>query len=437
MVKTLNRTVLGLCLLAVIMAGGCAYQPMPSPQSGAQAEASPAVLETLKGLEAIGDPADEISRLRDELDKMEKQKGESAGELLFKLAYCYERVKNYPQSAESYERSFKAAPKGPYAMLAEYRRGLVWELGVGNPQIADAELREQARKKAIKQATGAYSRVGRMAGFPIWVREPPLASQGEGRFHQEDIQEVSYRRLDQLYRPHVTYQFMAWAVKLCGNNPKYSAALALLLITVLVKVIITPLTNAQFKSMRQMQKVQPLIKKLQEKHKGDREGMAREQMKLFREHKVNPLGGCLPLLIQMPILILIYRAVQMYIYQFSKSQFLWIPNLAMPDMPLLILYAASMYLSQKLTTMPTADAQQQQMQKMMTVMMPVMFAIIFQTFPSAFILYWLILTILTTAHQWYVLKQPEAAPEQAAAPVQTEPAPVKKKNRPGTKKKRK
>jgi membrane protein insertase Oxa1/YidC/SpoIIIJ len=128
----------------------------------------------------------------------------------------------------------------------------------------------------------------------------------------------------------------------------------------------------------------------------------------------------------MPVLIMVYQGIRMYIYWYSKSTFLWITpsfpfpqfhgaNLAQADMPLVLLYTVAMYLSQKLTTMPTADPQQQQTQKMMTIMMPLMFAIFFKGFPAAFLLYWLMLTIFSSAHQYYVLKQPDAVPAAGLA----------------------
>lgn len=196
---------------------------------------------------------------------------------------------------------------------------------------------------------------------------------------------------------------------------------AIILLTTLIKVITYPLTHKQFKSMQDMQKLQPIMKEIQEKYKGKPQEMQKQVMGMYKTHKVNPLGGCLPLIIQMPVLILLYRAVFNFKNQFinatfllaplkdtpvlfTSSSFLWMPTLLAPDMLLLLLYAASMYISQKLTITPTMDPQQKQMQETMTIMMPVMFAIMFKTFPSAFILYWLTFNVLSTAHQLIIMK---------------------------------
>ncbi|MFW6438367.1 MAG: membrane protein insertase YidC, partial [Armatimonadota bacterium] len=112
---------------------------------------------------------------------------------------------------------------------------------------------------------------------------------------------------------------------------------------------------------------------------------------LCQENNCNPLGGCLPMLVQMPILIFLYRGIHEYIVQFEGISFLWVQNLAEPNMLLLILYTLSMIGFQKMASQsqPTADPQQEQQQKMMMYMMPIMFFFFFQTFPAAFLLYWL------------------------------------------------
>jgi YidC/Oxa1 family membrane protein insertase len=202
-----------------------------------------------------------------------------------------------------------------------------------------------------------------------------------------------------------------------GRNKHYSYGLAIILIAVLVKLITTPLTNRQFKSMREMQAVQPLLAELQKKHKGDKQKLMQEQMQIFKEHKINPMGGCLPMLVQMPFLIWVYRAVWAYNWQFEDTKFLWIGNLANGDQWLLILYAVSLYFSQKITTPPTADPQQQQMQKTMALLMPVMFLMMFRTMPAAFILYWFAQNVLMTTNQFFYLRRNPPPALQASAEV--------------------
>lgn len=202
-----------------------------------------------------------------------------------------------------------------------------------------------------------------------------------------------------------------------------SLGVAIILLTLLVKILIYPLTSKQLRSMKEMQKLQPQLKKLQEKHKEDPRELQRRMFALYKEKGVNPLGGCFPLLVQMPILILVYHAIiglkNRFAVQgmlwgqnvgrvdffFPETAFLWIPTLLAPDMILLLLYALSMYVTQRLTVVPTGNPQQDQTQKMMAIMMPLMLTVIFRPFPSAFILYWFVFNILTTAQQFVVMPE--------------------------------
>ncbi len=165
-----------------------------------------------------------------------------------------------------------------------------------------------------------------------------------------------------------------------------------------------------------MQAVQPELKKLQEKYKGDKQKLAKEQMELFKRHGVNPAASCLPMLIQMPILIGVYYGIRSFVFRFENVSFLYIESLANPDVvrigetlwpgPLLLLYGVSMYFSQKLISTPAATPEQQQQQKLMAFMMPVLLVLILKALPAAFILYWFLQNILMTGHQ-YLITRPQ------------------------------
>jgi YidC/Oxa1 family membrane protein insertase len=143
----------------------------------------------------------------------------------------------------------------------------------------------------------------------------------------------------------------------------------------IVKLILYPLTQKQYESMKDMQKIQPMMKKIQEKYKSDPQRMQTEQLALYKKYNVNPLGGCLPLLIQMPILIGIFMTIRSMAEagRFIGESFLWIgsplsqtyewiaDSLASPDVPLLLIYGVSMYLSQKMTVTDPSGAQTQKM----------------------------------------------------------------------------
>lgn len=235
------------------------------------------------------------------------------------------------------------------------------------------------------------------------------------------------------------YAIMDFLVKLTHSNPAYSYALAILMVTIIVKLLITPLTKMQFKAMKEMQKISPLVKQIQEKYKGDQTTIGQKTMDLYKEHHINPFASCLPMLIQMPVLLMLYQMIRMYQFQFQKGTFLWIGsalshqwsvpapmggadvwitarNLSEPDLILLVLYVASMYISTKLSSVDPTQADQQ---KMMAIMMPVMFAVLFATFQSAFLLYWLVFNVIQTIQQYLILHRHDE-PALATAPAPPE-----------------
>jgi YidC/Oxa1 family membrane protein insertase len=244
---------------------------------------------------------------------------------------------------------------------------------------------------------------------------------------------------DKINKQKLAYQVVDGLVAMSGRNKWYSAALMLLLITVVIKAAMTPLTKIQFHSTRKMTAIQPKMKALQEQYKEKPEEMNKRVMALYKEEGVNPVGCGATMLIQFPILIGLYSVIRMYNFQFRNYYFLWVnphtaklapgligTSLAQPDMILLVLYAISMYLSQKLTIMPSQDEQQRQQQMMMAYMMPIMFLFILKTFPSAFVLYWLLFNFFTTWQQWHLLKMhpmppPDAGPVTVSAPVPKAP----------------
>ncbi|HWP57090.1 MAG TPA: membrane protein insertase YidC [Candidatus Acidoferrales bacterium] len=190
-----------------------------------------------------------------------------------------------------------------------------------------------------------------------------------------------------------------------------SYGIDIILITVLIKLLTAPLTHKSFVSMKQMQKLQPQMERLKEKFKDDREKLNREIMELYRRNKVNPLGGCLPMILQIPVFIGLYNALLTPI-ELRHAPFLWIKDLSRPDweslpfhlggwsvgLPLLtILMGASMFLQQWMT--PSAGDPNQ---RRMMLMMPILFTVMFINFPSGLTIYWLVNNILSIAQQYVV-----------------------------------
>lgn len=203
-----------------------------------------------------------------------------------------------------------------------------------------------------------------------------------------------------------------------GVIPSYGWALIAL--AFVVRVVMWPLTAIQFRSMAEMQKVQPLVKQLQAKYKGDPQTLNTQMMALYKEHKVNPLAGCVPMLIQFPILIGLYWAIQGQISQFTHEHWLWIgssvsqrwpdvfaSSLAVPDIALLVLYVISMYFTVRYGSPPSTDPQQAQTQKIMAFLSPAMIAFFGFKYrwASALYIYWLATNVFTVAQQFYMFNR--------------------------------
>jgi YidC/Oxa1 family membrane protein insertase len=151
--------------------------------------------------------------------------------------------------------------------------------------------------------------------------------------------------------------------------------------------------------MKKMQKLQPRMQELKEKYKNDRDAMNRAVMELYQTHKVNPLGGCLPMVVQIPVFFALYKALMFSIELRHAPFYLWIQDLSAKDPYYVtpILMGASMFIQQKMT--PT---NMDPMQEKMMLMLPVVFTFMFLNFPSGLVLYWLVNNILTIGQQTYI-----------------------------------
>jgi YidC/Oxa1 family membrane protein insertase len=181
-----------------------------------------------------------------------------------------------------------------------------------------------------------------------------------------------------------------------------SYGLTIIILTVFIKIILYPLTLKSFKSMKELQKIQPLMKELQAKYKEDKQRLNQEMMKLYSEHKINPMGGCLPMLLQIPILFALYKVFYQAI-ELRHTPFhifgTWLPDLSAKDPYYItpILMGVSQFVLQKMSPAPGDEMQQKIM-----LIMPVMFTVLFLNFPSGLVIYWLISNILSIAQQAYI-----------------------------------
>jgi YidC/Oxa1 family membrane protein insertase len=198
--------------------------------------------------------------------------------------------------------------------------------------------------------------------------------------------------------------------------PNYG--IAIILMTIVTKIVLWPLGNKSYKSMSEMKKIQPLMAELREKYKDDKKQMNQELMALYKTYKINPMGGCLPMVLQMPVFFALYRMLYQAIELRHAPFLLWIDDLSAPDrlfefgftvpfmqppygIPVLTLVmGATMFLQQKMSPPPGDPAQAKMM-----MLMPIVFTFIFINFSSGLVLYWLVNNVLSIAQQYYIQKK--------------------------------
>ncbi len=212
------------------------------------------------------------------------------------------------------------------------------------------------------------------------------------------------------------------------NLGVHNLGVSLIVVAALITLLFWGLNAAQFKSMLAMQKVAPKLKKIQERYKNDRAKQQEATMELYRSEGVNPLAGCWPTLVQLPVLFSVYYAVTSHRALYENSSFLWIngslsawlsahvpynlghffaPNLAQADVILILIYMVSQYLSMRYTTMPATDPAQAQQLKLMQVMSPLMIGFIGlrANWPAAMVLYWIAYNAFRMGQQLYLLRK--------------------------------
>jgi YidC/Oxa1 family membrane protein insertase len=183
----------------------------------------------------------------------------------------------------------------------------------------------------------------------------------------------------------------------------HNYGIAIIILTILIKLIFWPLGNKSYKSMKEMQKLQPKMAALREKYKDDKTKLSQESMALYKTHKVNPLGGCLPMVVQIPVFFGLYKSL-LYAIELRHSPFFWwIQDLSAKDPYYItpIIMGATMFIQQKMT--PTgADP----MQAKIMLFMPIIFTFMFLNFPSGLVIYWLFNNIISIGQQVYINRQP-------------------------------
>lgn len=307
-----------------------------------------------------------------------------------RIARIQERLGRYTEALDTYNKAGQAASSAGSTFAAFAKTHAA--------RIAYDELRDVKKAKNLYAAAWnpftPTDRRGKPA-FYTWVPR----DDGSG-WDKLGVADAISEPLDALSSTGLWYRIMAFFVDLSGGI----RWLGILLISILSRVLIWPLTKKQLSSAEAMKRLQPQIKALQERYVDDKQKFQEEFWKLCQQNGVNPLGGCLPMIIQIPILMVLWYGIRDYIVQFNGHGFLWVRNLAAPDTVLLVAYTVSMVFFQKMTQKlqpnPTMTDQQAQQQQMMTYMMPLMFFFFFKSFPAAFLLYWLATNVVYFVQQF-------------------------------------
>jgi YidC/Oxa1 family membrane protein insertase len=310
------------------------------------------------------------------------------------------------------DNKIRREPPAEAAKGHEFTGDVSWA-GFGHTYFLFALLPENgAQDKVSVRQTGA-ALIGAVGGqaadqhYTLFIGPKEidtLKAVGKGLERSIDFGIFWFISIPLLYILHFFHRFTA------------SYGVDIIILTVLIKVLMAPLTHKSYVSMKQMQKLQPQMERLKERYNEDKEKLNKEIMELYRRNGVNPLGGCLPMVLQLPVFYGLYNCLGTPI-ELRHAPFLWIKDLSRPDwqslafsvpswwpsflpggIPVLtILMGASMFMQQWMT--PTAGDPNQ---RKMMMLMPLMFTFMFVSFPAGLTVYWLVNNLLTIGQQYWI-----------------------------------
>ncbi|HBA89605.1 MAG TPA: membrane protein insertase YidC [Geobacter sp.] len=289
---------------------------------------------------------------------------------------------------------------------AQYNKGVVWS-AFADKYFMDGIIADKGSIGLVRiSRPGADSILRDIATPALSVAPGQSAAAGYSVYYGPkdlDILKAQGNRLEEV----IDYGWFAAIAKPLVASLKYlykytgNYGLAIIIITFILKLLFFPLTHKSYKSMKDMQKLQPKMTELKEKFKNDRDAMNRAVMELYKTHKVNPMGGCLPMVVQIPVFFGLYRAL-MYSIELRHAPFyFWITDLSAKDPYYVtpIIMGATMFIQQKMT-----PSNMDPVQAKMMLMLPVVFTFMFLNFPSGLVVYWLVNNVLTIAQQMYINK---------------------------------
>ena len=277
-------------------------------------------------------------------------------------------------------------------------------------KVAEATREEAEEKSDFNLAVASYNEI-----HNIYKSNPGEAIKQRAFAEMEKTAEVGKKAAS----TSIGYRFVDMVVGFLGgaSKPAFSYWAAGVLLAILVRIAVWPLMTKQIIGFKRMALLQPMIKDLQAKYQGAE--LQQRQMKLYARYGINPMAGCLPLLITMPVFLWVFMAMGSYRFNFMEGTFLWInpasaaanpgmfaPNLGEMDVPLVIVYGISMILQALLSVSDPSTAKQA---KIIGISTGVLFTVLFLTvlpYPSAFLIYWITSNILTTLQSYVVSRMP-------------------------------
>ncbi len=300
----------------------------------------------------------------------------------------------------------KEVPKDLASAVKRYDKQVRW-VGLNDKYFLGAVLAVENSIAATELRKGASGFIEGVVATPAFSVAPgqtaqvshrlfigpkeidTLKAQGESLEQSLDLGWFSMIAKPMLYSLKFFYRYV-------GNY-----GIAIIIITVILKIFFFPLTHKSYKSMKEMSSLQPKMAALKEKHKNNKDALNKAVMELYRDHKVNPLGGCLPMLVQIPVFFALYKAL-MYSIELRQAPFMfWIVDLSAKDpyyvTPLIM--GATMFVQQKMT-----PSNMDEMQQKIMLALPLVFTFMFLNFPAGLVLYWLVNNILTIGQQTYINK---------------------------------
>ncbi len=332
--------------------------------------------------------------------------------------------------------SFKEGSKDDYGLSSEPDNRKKDYLVYANEKVERVSNKELAKKTAISFSSSPswiglsdryflFSIIGNTAGdisdvglnyrqdIPAYMMNYSLNSKtGEFTYKMfvgpKDVTDL--RKADQSLSESIDYGWLAVISIPILELMKFfyrmipNYGVAILLLTLFVRLLMYPLQQKSMKSMKRMQELQPHIKQLQEKYKGNKEKLNAEMVQFMKTHKMNPMSGCLPMLIQLPVFIALYKVLANAVELYRSPFVFWIHDLSVKDPYYVfpIIMGAMMFIQQKITPNPTMDPMQA---KMMLYMLPVLFTVMMLGLPSGLTLYIMFSTFLGIAQQYLMNKQ--------------------------------